>query len=389
MRARPPVSAAVRLRIALLCGAALSLMGCQAQPPARAFAVERDAGSASLQSLDPKSQPSACAADTSSDLDAERDAVARALVIDPDDPSTLADAAELYLVRLPASTARSEIGLLYARRGREQLERRRNAAAGKSRSKKKRAPGATQVGQASVEERELYARLLLLEGEALLDLGRARQAMERFELVLHDSRDAKLEAQAQYERGVAQFELCRLPDARRSFEDWLAHHVNEDSDTAAFAHHHLGLVLELVGEPAAAARELKIAERLRPDHFPAPLPIDLVEFRRIVETEAKGLPEASIADLKLVKLETAELPDLADLTLEEPPLSPTLLGLFRGLPLGEEPSEPRAIVLYLRNLLRVVGSREELASEVRVTLLHELGHLRGADDEDLRERGLE
>lgn len=389
MRARPPVSAALPLRIALLGLTVLLFAGCQAQPPPVAVPqAVRDAG-AVLQSTLPSSPPAACSSESEKDLESEREAVARALAIDPDDPSTLADAAELYLVRLPASTSRSELGLLYARRGREQLERRYRAPATKSRSKKKRAAPALNLQKMSNEERELYARLNLLEGEALLDLGRARIALERLDVALHDTRDAKVEAQAHYERGVALFELCQLPDARRGFEEWFVHHKDEVSDTAAFAHHHLGLVLELLGEAEAAKRELEIASRLQPERFPALLPIDMAEFRRIVETEAKALPPASIEDLKLVHLETAELPDLADLTLEEPPLSPTLLGLYRGLPLGEEPSEPRAIVLYLRNLLRIVHSREELVAEVRVTLLHELGHLRGADDDDLRERGLE
>lgn len=65
------------------------------------------------------------------------------------------------------------------------------------------------------------------------------------------------------------------------------------------------------------------------------------------------------------------------------------MGLFRGLPLGDEPSEPRSIVLYRKNLLRAVRSPAELIREIKKTLLHELGHLHGADEDDLREEGLE
>jgi predicted Zn-dependent protease with MMP-like domain len=91
-----------------------------------------------------------------------------------------------------------------------------------------------------------------------------------------------------------------------------------------------------------------------------------------------------------VSLETADLPDLADLTAEEPPLAPTILGLFRGAPIGEAPeSEARAIVIYRKNLERAVASRDELVQQIRTTLLHELGHLRGEDDDALRARGLE
>jgi predicted Zn-dependent protease with MMP-like domain len=46
-------------------------------------------------------------------------------------------------------------------------------------------------------------------------------------------------------------------------------------------------------------------------------------------------------------------------------------------------------VLYRKNLGRAVTSDKELTDQVRTTLLHELGHLRGEDDEELRSRGLE
>ena len=118
-------------------------------------------------------------------------------------------------------------------------------------------------------------------------------------------------------------------------------------------------------------------------------PIDLAQGQTRREVAAK-LTAALRADLAKVKLETADLPDLTDLTAEEPPLAPTILGLFRGAPLGEAPeAEPRAIVIYRKNLARAVSSRDELIAQVRTTLLHELGHLRGEDDEALRARGLE
>ena len=138
-------------------------------------------------------------------------------------------------------------------------------------------------------------------------------------------------------------------------------------------------------------------------------------------------------DLAGIKIEAADLPDESDLTAEKPPLSPTILGLFRGLPLDfgeratvptpgrpfgqgargsyaalagsaerERPGRPRAgrapssatprdraIVLYRRNLLRTVHDSAELDQAIVRTLLHEVGHLRGEDDGSLRDRGLE
>jgi len=78
----------------------------------------------------------------------------------------------------------------------------------------------------------------------------------------------------------------------------------------------------------------------------------------------------------------------------EPPLSPSLLGLFRG-PSEGEPCLPedgpvcRSIVLYRKNLARFARDRRQLAEQIDVTLRHELGHLHGEDDDALRRRGLE
>src|SRR5262249_62403216 len=48
---------------------------------------------------------------------------------------------------------------------------------------------------------------------------------------------------------------------------------------------------------------------------------------------ASGPPEDVRHDLGGIKTEAPDLPDINDLTAEKPPLSPTILGLFRGLPL--------------------------------------------------------
>ena len=46
------------------------------------------------------------------------------------------------------------------------------------------------------------------------------------------------------------------------------------------------------------------------------------------------------------------------------------------------------ILLYRRNLARAAHSDDDLHREVRDTLMHEVGHLNGEDDEQLRDRGL-
>lgn len=298
-----------------------------------------------------------------------QDAFARALALDADDPKTLDGIADFYINRLPPSSDHLETGLAYARHGSRRLKRSK--------------------------DRVLLAHLALLEGEALSDLGRSREALARLDAALAA---APGDPHVLYERAVAHFELCRFLEARADLEQVL----RADPRDAA-AHHHLGLVLERIGDSARAERELARARALAPADFHEPLLPSLDEFHGLVDAEAGRLPEALRRDLARVSLEVADLPALGDLVAEEPPLSPTILGLFRGAPLlpeGGEPAdpahpiearggEPRTIVLYRKNLARAVGSHDELVQQIRTTLLHELGHLRGEDDEDLRSRGLE
>jgi Flp pilus assembly protein TadD/predicted Zn-dependent protease with MMP-like domain len=293
-------------------------------------------------------------------LDEARDAFARALALDPDDPETLAGAADLYINRLAPSNEHSEIGLELARRGSRRVKRGR--------------------------DRSLAARLALLEGQALNDLGRSRDALSRLDAALSGSA-APDDLRVRYERATALFELCRFADAKRGFTEVLAKNPDD-----AWAHHHLGLVLERLGDGDAADRELLAAQKLAPDDFKPPVMVPPAEFKALVDGEIAKLPQNLREDLKEVTLELVDLPDLEDLTAEEPPLSPTILGLYRGAPLGDptaDPEDGRQIVIYRKNLARAVVTRDELVTQVRTTLLHELGHLRGEDDDALRARGLE
>lgn len=77
-----------------------------------------------------------------------------------------------------------------------------------------------------------------------------------------------------------------------------------------------------------------------------------------------------------------------------PGVEPDTLGLFMG-PSRAEAGESHGqvsshIVLFLHNLWDMVdGDPAEFEEEVRITLLHELGHYLGLDEDDLEWRGLE
>ena len=73
-------------------------------------------------------------------------------------------------------------------------------------------------------------------------------------------------------------------------------------------------------------------------------------------------------------------------------IEPDTLGLFVGPEFAEEgvvPMPPQ-IILFLENLWELAeGDEEFFREEICTTLLHELGHYLGLDEDELTERGLE
>jgi predicted Zn-dependent protease with MMP-like domain len=85
------------------------------------------------------------------------------------------------------------------------------------------------------------------------------------------------------------------------------------------------------------------------------------------------------------------LRNVAILIDDERPGEPGLLGLYEGVPLPErrsgDPIQPDTITIYRRSLERLYREPEELKEQIRVTVLHELAHYFGIDEERLEELG--
>ena len=78
---------------------------------------------------------------------------------------------------------------------------------------------------------------------------------------------------------------------------------------------------------------------------------------------------------------------------DEPPADdPDLLGLYDGVALTERdatccPSCPDRIFIYRGPLLDMCETEEELVEEVRITVVHEVAHHFGIDDDRLHDLG--
>ena len=281
-----------------------------------------------------------------------RTAYARALALDPDDPEVLRSAADLHVRRL-GSRDDLELALVYVKRA---------------------VPRATRG-----KDRQLLKELFLLQAMALDDLGRPAEALAAATRALeHDPRDRE----ARREKGVALFELCHFAEARAE----LGKLAEEEPD--AWSEHYLGLIAERNQDEVAAAEHFARAQKLDPDAFKPNASASSSIFHKIVQDEVAKLPPEIQKGLARANFAVVDLPEVSDLVATDPPLSPGILGLFRppaeNAPEGAKPT----ILLYRRNLARAAHDDGELHREVRDTLMHEVGHLNGEDDEQLRDRGL-
>lgn len=125
-------------------------------------------------------------------------------------------------------------------------------------------------------------------------------------------------------------------------------------------------------------------------------------FDALLERLLAGLPERVRAVLDEVPLHVMDEPDrliLKDLGVEPADMDDAveeLCGLHTGFMLTERPIEmdavlPDEIHLFRRGIALMAGGwdadDETVAEQIRITLLHEIGHHFGLEEEDLDELG--
>ena len=113
------------------------------------------------------------------------------------------------------------------------------------------------------------------------------------------------------------------------------------------------------------------------------------EFEEMVVQCYERLPEGLLGYLQNLDIVVEEWP--SEELLTETGSADGLLGLFEGvsrLERGDDmPFWPDKITLFQRPIEEICGSRDEVVEEVRKTLLHEVGHYLGMDEDYLDRLG--
>ena len=111
-------------------------------------------------------------------------------------------------------------------------------------------------------------------------------------------------------------------------------------------------------------------------------PLPLPQFEELVADALDEVPG------ELMKL----LDNVVVLVEDRNPDEPDILGLYHGVALTERDSWyagslPDTITIYREALLDVCDTEDDVVDEVAITVVHEIGHHFGIDDDRLHELG--
>lgn len=114
-------------------------------------------------------------------------------------------------------------------------------------------------------------------------------------------------------------------------------------------------------------------------------------FQQLVEEALAEVPEAFRQALDNVHVVVEDWPTADQLAAVGLPEDGVLFGLYEGTPLPERgiepPLLPDRITLFQGPLEEACDNEDDLREEIRRTILHELGHYFGLDEDRLEELG--
>ena len=128
----------------------------------------------------------------------------------------------------------------------------------------------------------------------------------------------------------------------------------------------------------------------------SPVHLSDEEFEAVVGDALDAIPDELADQMDNVVILVRDEPEPELLTADDYNEAglPTLLGLYDGIPLTERDDAwsvvlPDRILIFKGPLERWCANREELTAEIGVTVIHEVAHHFGIDDDRLHELGWE
>jgi len=155
----------------------------------------------------------------------------------------------------------------------------------------------------------------------------------------------------------------------------------------------MGLAAERIGKDALRKKAFRQVWKIEHERAPERrlfLSDELLE--KTVEQTLTRLPPVAQRALKNVAIIIEDYPE--EWVVADDVADPRILGLFDGPPLPDELSVsaviegPARIYLFRWNIDRTCQSVDEAIEQVEITVLHEVGHYLGLDEEALDFRGL-
>ncbi len=116
------------------------------------------------------------------------------------------------------------------------------------------------------------------------------------------------------------------------------------------------------------------------------------DFEALVSQAVDSLPARFLQHLENVEIVVEDRPTAEDLELAGIPLGGTLLGLYHGIPQNQRGSWygnvlPDRVVIYQRSIEAIAGTKADVRRQVRITIMHEIGHYFGLQEDELADAG--
>jgi len=112
----------------------------------------------------------------------------------------------------------------------------------------------------------------------------------------------------------------------------------------------------------------------------------------VIDIEPAQFEDMVVAALDSLPEDLGRLISNVAVTVEHAPGPPGLLGLYQGIPLTSRTSQyagvlPDRITIYRRAICAICDTEAEVVEQVRRTVIHEVAHHFGIDDDRLTELG--